>query len=96
MIIASGPMCMEPPSRRRPDSKAIFLLDSMLPQPERMGIEFLHEFLEEWSERERDAFGLGVHIGMRVADALEARFASQDAVDDDRSSTETRDIADRE
>jgi transcriptional regulator with XRE-family HTH domain len=87
---AAGPVEEEPLTRRRSISAALSLVEGLLPEPKRMGIEFLHEFREEWSERERDAFALGLQIGLRLADALESRFSGQSGVDADSSSTEVR------
>jgi transcriptional regulator with XRE-family HTH domain len=90
------PKWVEAPARLRSAGAALSLVEGLLPKPERMGIEFLHEFREEWSERERDAFALGLQIGLRLADALESRFSSQSGVDADSSSTDSRPDTDEE
>jgi hypothetical protein len=95
-LIAAGPGEEVPLTRWRGVSAGLALVEGMLPEPERMGIEFLHEFREEWTERERDAFAMGLQIGVRLADALDSRFSSQRGVTDDSSSPESRADTDEE
>jgi transcriptional regulator with XRE-family HTH domain len=60
------------PARHRRWS-SLQILEGLLPEPERLGNDFLTDFRDHWSEREQDAFAVGLQFGLCVSEALAAQ-----------------------
>jgi transcriptional regulator with XRE-family HTH domain len=62
---------------------SLHLLEALLPEPAQLGMAFLSEFRDQWSARERDAFALGLHLGLQVAEAQARLEHSREAREND-------------
>jgi transcriptional regulator with XRE-family HTH domain len=70
------------PDRHRRWS-SLRMLEGFLPEPQGLGAAFLTEFRDQWSEREQDAFALGMHLGLQVSEAQARLEHSREAREND-------------